>query len=286
MIRFGGPLLTNFSEVDYDPERYALLHKEKGYRAALAPAGLNISDTDKIQGLKKAFASQDIMIAELGIYNNMLDPDPAVQKASREAVMEGLAVADAIGARCFVGILGAFAPGLCRNAHVARNFTTDALDAAVELARYFIDTVKPQNTYFTFEAFPFNIIDGPDSIAALLMAVDRERFAVHMDLVNLVNCPRKYFDSGSVTRECCRLFGDRIVSAHAKDIRMIMPSISVMMEEVIPGQGNIDMAAYLAELHKLPIDIPLLMEHLDTEEEYAQGAAFIRKTASDLNIPI
>ena len=279
MIRFGAPVFPDFDALGRDPEAYTAAHERKGYRAAYLPSGLRPEDTVTIQALRDSMRKRDIMIAELGIYNNMLDTDPATRTSCRQDVLQGFAVAEAAGARCFTCILGTFAHGRCRDAHVAANLTDEAFDAAVELARYFIDEIKPKCSFFTFESFPFNVIDSPESIARLVSAVDRKHFGVHLDLVNLVNSPRTYFTSGALMRECIKLFGDRIVSAHAKDIRAILPSISVMFEEVIPGKGNIDMTTYLDELQRLPAQIPLMMEHLENEADYDSGTAYIRGTA-------
>jgi hypothetical protein len=41
-----------------------------------------------------------------------------------------------------------------------------------------------------------------------------------------------------------------------------------------------DYARYLSELSKLPVDVPLMMEHLKTPEEYLEGAQYIRKVGA------
>jgi len=38
--------------------------------------------------------------------------------------------------------------------------------------------------------------------------------------------------------------------------------MNVHFVEVIPGRGQIDYAAYLRELSRLPVDAPLMLEHL------------------------
>ena len=48
-------------------------------------------------------------------------------------------------------------------------------------------------------------------------------------------------------------------------------------EEVLIGEGNIDYFTLLAEIKKLPADIPAMLEHLETEEEYDRAAAAVRK---------
>jgi sugar phosphate isomerase/epimerase len=58
----------------------------------------------------------------------------------------------------------------------------------------------------------------------------------------------------------------------------------VHFAEVIPGRGEIDYATYLRELSKLAVDVPLMLEHLKTPEEYDEGRAYIRRVASQEGI--
>jgi sugar phosphate isomerase/epimerase len=43
----------------------------------------------------------------------------------------------------------------------------------------------------------------------------------------------------------------------------------------------VDYAAYLKELAKLPVDAPLMLEHLKTAEEYDEGRKYIQKVAAE-----
>jgi sugar phosphate isomerase/epimerase len=284
MIRLGGNLTLD-EETAADPVLLARAHTAKGYTAAYAPQ-IALSDTDRIQATKKAFADEGIMIAEVGFWQNMLDLDDATRAANREGMLDALARADALGAACAVNILGMYNTADDQDMHGARNFSEEAFDAAVELARYFIDTVEPEHACFTYEIYPFNVIDCPSVLERLLKAVDRDRFAIHMDLVNLMNCPRTYWRSAEVMRECISLFGDRIVSSHAKDVKLQPAALSVIMEEVIPGEGDLDLGAYMRELHALPHDVPFMLEHLPSAEAYDQGAAHLRTVAADEGISI
>ena len=51
--------------------------------------------------------------------------------------------------------------------------------------------------------------------------------------------------------------------------------------EVIPGRGSVDYRAYLIELAKLPVDAPLMLEHLKTAEEYDEGRNYIQKVGRE-----
>lgn len=296
MIRFGGPVFLDknikasgagesHGAAADDPVALAKFHKMKGFTAAYAPK-LDVRDSDKIRAVREAFAKEDVMIAEVGFWDNLVDLDEASRSANRQSMVEALALAEELGARCAVDIFGSYCRGNGNSRHSAKNFSDAAFDEAVEMARYFIDEVKPATSFFVYEIFPFSVVDSPAEIARLLKAVDRKQFGVHLDLVNLINSPRSYWSSGAIMGECIRLFGDRIVAAHAKDIKLKEPAISVILEEVIAGQGALDIAAFLRGLHQLPTVIPLMLEHLNSEAEYDRAAGHYRKIAAQESIAI
>ena len=56
--------------------------------------------------------------------------------------------------------------------------------------------------------------DGPDSYLELLEAVDRERFAVHLDVFNWMTSPRRYFYNEEFVDECFEKLGRYVKSCH------------------------------------------------------------------------
>ena len=54
--------------------------------------------------------------------------------------------------------------------------------------------------------------------------------------------------------------------------------------EVIPGRGQIDYRAYLRGLASMPVDAPLMLEHLKTAEEYEEGKSYIRKVGAEIGV--
>lgn len=295
MLRFGGPVFadtiaaaapgTSHGAPADDPAALARAHRLKGYTAAYAPR-VRLDDTARIQAIREAFASAGIMIAEVGYWDNLVDTDPETRRHNRQCMLDALALADALGAACAVDIFGSYCHGNGNSRHVAANFSEDAFDEAVAMARFFLDTVQPRTAFFTYEIFPFSVVDSPAMIERLIEAVDRPRFGVHLDLVNLINGPRAYWSSGEIIRECVRRFGGRIVAAHVKDIKLKEPAISVILEEVIPGQGALDMGAFVREIQRLPQPVPFMMEHLRSAAEYDQAAAYIRRVAEAEGIRI
>ena len=104
-VRLGGPI---FIKSD-DPRELAREHRRLGYSAAYCPDA-KTSDTEKIRAIRDGFDAENVVIAEVGAWKNMLDPDAAARKANLDYVTERLALADAVGARCCVDIAGSYNP--------------------------------------------------------------------------------------------------------------------------------------------------------------------------------
>ena len=276
-IRLGGPIFLKSS----DPRELAREHRKLGYSAAYCPEA-KIEDTALLREIEKAFAAENVVIAEVGAWVNMLDPDAAKRAKNLRYVVERLALAEAVGARCCPDIAGSYNPTVWYGPH-PKNLSREFFDATVENCRHVIDEVKPKRTRFTIEMMGWSLPDGPESYLKLIRAVDRAGFAVHMDVCNGINSPAKFYRSGDFIPECFRTLGPWIVSCHAKDLQWI-PELNVHFLEVIPGRGEVDYRTYLTELSKLPVDAPLMLEHLKTAEEYDEGKRYIMKVGSELGL--
>lgn len=273
-IRLGGPIFLRSA----DPAELAREHRRLGYSAAYCPPA-KLEDAGRVE---RAYAAENVAIAEVGAWKNMLDPDAAKRKANIDYVIERCALADAVGARCCVDIAGSYNPDIWYGMH-PKNLSKEFFDATVENCRRVIDAVKPKRTKFTVEMMPWSLPDGPDSYVELIRAVARPAFAVHVDVCNIINDPRKFYDSGAVIRDTFAKLGRWIASCHAKDLQWI-PEMNVHFLEVIPGRGKVDYRAYLTELSKLSTDAPLMLEHLKAPAEYDEGRAYIRKVGTETGV--
>jgi sugar phosphate isomerase/epimerase len=278
-IRLGGPV---FLKSD-DPRELAREHRRLGYSAAYCPEA-KAEDTARVREIEKAFAAENVIIAEVGAWVNMLDPDAEKRAKNLHYVAERLALAEAVGARCCPDIAGSYNPKVWYGPH-PKNLSQEFFDATVENCRRVIDEVKPKRTKFTIEMMGWNLPDSPDSYLKLLHAVDRPAFAVHMDVCNGINSPEKFYHNSEFISECFRKLGPWIASCHAKDLQWI-PEMNVHFVEVIPGRGEMDYRTYLSEISRLPVDAPLMLEHLKTAEEYDEGKRYIMKVASGAGLSL
>jgi len=60
----------------------------------------------------------------------------------------------------------------------------------------------------------------------------------------------------------------------------------VHLSETRIGTGNLDYAAYLTGLDGLGRDVPLMLEHLATAEDYALAAAEVRRIADRIGVKL
>jgi sugar phosphate isomerase/epimerase len=278
-VRLGGPVFLNST----DPAALAREHRRLGYSAAYVPETATLNDTALLRAIERAFAAENVCIAEVGAWKNMLDPDPVQRRRNLVYVTERCALADAIGARCCVDIAGSFNPSSWYGPD-PRNLSRDFFDATVENCRHVLDTVKPTRTRFTIEMMGWNLPDSPDAYIGLIRAVDRKAFAVHLDICNGINSPNRFYNNTAYIEECFRKLGPWIVSCHAKDLHWDI-EYNLHFREVPPGRGQIDYKTYLRCLSALGRDTPLMLEHLATEAEYDEGRAAILKTGKEAGIP-
>ena len=127
--------------------------------------------------------------------------------------------------------------------------------------------------------------DSPDSYLQLLQAIDRSGFAVHLDPVNLICSPQRFYNTPAFSRECFAKLGPHIKSCHAKDIAL-SGQLTTHLDEVRPGLGGLDYRVFLQELSPLDADTPLMLEHLPNEDEYRQAAAHIRAVAQEIGVSL
>lgn len=101
----------------------------------------------------------------------------------------------------------------------------------------------------------------------------------------MVVSPEIYFNNGELIKECFKKLGPYIKSCHAKDIILREDIYTPHLDEVRPGLGAFRYDVFLKELSKLQ-DVPLMMEHLNSPEEYKLAAVYIREVAGKNGIMV
>jgi len=274
-IRLGGPVFGDFK----DPQKWIDAVKAEGYSAAYCPVPVG-TDSYTVKAFEKAAKDADIIISEVGAWSNPISRNEKERNDAIKKCKDSLALADQIGAGCCVNITGS--RGEQWDGPDPENISGDTFDLIVQVTREIIDEVKPVRTFYTLETMPWALPDSPDSYLELIKAIDRKQLAVHLDPVNMINSPRRYYNNGAFLKECFEKLGPFIKNCHAKDIRL-QTNLTVHLDEVLLGTGGLDYKVFLTELCKLK-NVPLMLEHLKTREEYTQAATNVRVIAKSIGI--
>ncbi len=256
-----------------NPEEWIAEIHRLGLRAAAAPMTKEETAAVRDEYLRLA-KENDIVIGEVGVWNNVLHPD---ENKSREAIAyakEQLAFAEEIGARCCVNIAGA--AGEVWDGYYPENYAKDTYARIIDVTRDIIDSVNPKRTFFTLEPMYWMHPDSPEDYLKLLQDIDRPAFGVHMDYANMITSFEKYHNCEAFIEECFKKLGPYVKSVHAKDV-VLKHCPPVCIQETLPGTGRINFGKVFRLADQLDPDMPVFTEHLSGLPEYEKAVAYLQE---------
>ena len=123
------------------------------------------------------------------------------------------------------------------------------------------------------------IPSSPDEYLRLIEDVDRAEFGTHLDVVNMITTPRRYFFNDEFLEECFEKLHGTIVSCHLKDIRL-KEEYTFQLQECACGEGILDIEQYVRLASAEDPHMPMIIEHLTTDEEYEASVRYVRERLS------
>lgn len=278
-MKLGGSIAAPFESA----AQWGKLLEQSRFAAVTCPVTCAAPDSVVAEVLKEA-GRLGVVIAEVGVWKNPLSPDANERAAALKFAKDQLAFADEIGVACCVNIVGS--RGARWDGAYPDNYSPETYRAIVDSIRNIIDSVRPARAFYTIEPMPWMVPDGPDEYLRLIQDVDRERFAVHLDFVNMISSAKRFLFAGDFIEECFEKLGPFTKSCHIKDIRLEQP-FTTMLRETAPGEGRLDYARILRAADRLlPRDMPFLLEHMQTDAEYAKAYDYVAGVAQQEGIAI
>ena len=253
---------------------WAKINRELGLKTVVFPLDSTAPES-QINEYVKAAKENDLTIAEVGIWRNAIARDAKEAKENLEYSIRQLLLADRIKARCAVNVAGAYTGERWDGPH-RDNFSKECFEKTVKMIQTVIDEAKPENTYMTIEPMPWMLPTGPKEYLKLIDAVERDRFAVHMDIINMINSAERYFYSTEFLEECFELLGDKIKSCHLKDITLLQ-DFTFQLKECACGEGSFNIERYAELASNLDPDMPMIIEHLKADSQYLESVSYVRK---------
>ena len=260
------------------PSEWAARHRALGLKTVVFPVCC-LDSEETISAYKKAADDAGLGIAEVGVWRNTLAADPAERRKWIEYAAGQLRMADDIGAACCVNVVGTpYGPRW--DGGYRDNFSGELWTMAVKMIREIIDCVKPMHAKFCIESMPWMIPDSPQACLRLLEDVDRPEFGTHLDVVNMITSPRRYFYNDDFLRECFSVLKGTICSCHLKDIRL-KEEYTFQLEETACGSGSLDLELYAGLANAENPDMPMIVEHLSCDEEYLASVEYVKNRLKD-----
>ena len=255
------------------PQDWAEKHKSLGLKTVVFPVDCNAGQ-EKIDAYANAAQKAGLTLAEVGIWRNTLAADLDERKKMIDYAVNQLKMADYIGARCCVNVVGTpYGPRW--DGGYRENFGEELWQMAVKMIQEIIDRAEPKNTKFSIESMPWMIPSSPDEYVRLIKEVNRPAFGAHLDVVNMITSPERYFFNDKFLHECFDKLDGKICSCHLKDINL-KQEYTFQLEECACGKGTLDIELFAKLATEQDSQMPMIIEHLTTDEEYIQSVKYVR----------
>ena len=252
-------------------EEWAKKHCELGLSSVVFPCS-HTEKTAVIDSYVDAAKEYGLTIAEVGAWKNLLSPDGKEQKINFDYCKNQLELADYVEACCCVNISGA--KGRVWDGGYKDNYSQKTYEEIIETVQRLVDSVNPQKTFYTLEPMPWMHPDSPEDYLKMIKDINRKAFGVHLDIVNMISTPQRYLFNEQFTTEAISLLGKYTKSCHIKDV-LLENRLTVTLKEVLCGKGGFNLKNYIDRLDELDENMPVIIEHLNSEEEYLEGIQYI-----------
>ena len=254
-----------------------------GLAAIPAPNRLTSMSDDECVAFGEAARRLGLVVGETGMWDNLMTPDPDLRRARIDRVRTLLRKADLMGCRCVVTLVGSGHPSGSPLAPDAAMLTPDGVREFSEVVARILDGLALEHTRYGIEPWRNTFFFEPEDIAAFLDRVDHPALGLHLDLVNMVG-RRSYFDTTDLAARTIGLLSDRIVGAHLKDLLEDHEHLVLKWDEVLPGDGVMDLGAYLKGLATLDADLACFCEHLATDADYEAASIRLHAIAGEAGV--
>ena len=97
----------------------------------------------------------------------------------------------------------------------------------------------------------------------------------------MINSADRYFHPEEFVDECAEILGSRIRSCHIKDVHL-GERYTLRLNECGPGEGEFPLRHYVEKMNDIDPDMPVILEHLDTDEEYIRFMDYLKEELNGL----
>lgn len=240
------------------------------------PAVVDVAELERVRHVLRA---SGIRVVQAGGYRvSLVEPDDEARRAGVDTLRELFPALRCLGAEMFITGCGSHDPRSFYGPHPA-NHSTAARERLVESLERIRPWAEDAGVTVALECHLLTTLDSPETIRAVLDAVDSAAVRANFDPVNLIGDLRAAYDTGAAMRHMVDVVGDRYArSAHLKDV-VVGPGMPIELREAPPGTGLLDMDAFFAACASLGDRCPVIVEHL-AEQQTIEAISWLAAAAS------
>jgi sugar phosphate isomerase/epimerase len=233
------------------------------------------ADAPAVRRVKEAFDAAGLEAAQAnGWYECLVNPDDALRAAGvagLQALCRWGRLLDAATVHVRPGSLN---PRGHWRPH-SGNHTPETFDRLIASLRQVSAVAETEGVVLAIEGHVLSPLDSAQRIRELLDAVASPVLKFNTDPVNFVGAVRDAHDPRRVMDELFDTLGPATVAGHIKDCRL-GDGLVVHIEEVVPGDGTLDLGLFLRRFQECCPGGYLLIEHLPDEKIPRARAAVCR----------
>jgi sugar phosphate isomerase/epimerase len=210
-------------------------------------------------------------------------PDPAVRGAIAEKIGRGIVLARELEAQALLIRPGSLNPaGPWTPAR--ENHLPESIERLIDTLRPIAAQAEAMGVLLVLETHATSIMDSPELCRTVIDTVGIPALRLTMDVVNHFQTLRQVYDSGDRIDHIFDLIGGIAPIAHIKDI-VVQPRHVLHLDEIVPGQGELDIGRLLRRFHALYPHGYGLIEHLPIDQ-VPLAAANVRRIAAEYGVPL
>lgn len=236
---------------------------------------------EKCIKIRDTFRRYNLPIACISSYTNLVDPVPERRRANLDRLKKIIQHTHDLGSPYVPSETGTYHPDSDWTHH-PKNKTEEGYEECRDIIHELVNFAREHGVTFVVETYVNNVIGSIEESLRLFADIDDQHLALAMD-------PTNYFEEHNINdmeRTLNNIFNalsDKIVFAHAKDVKLVAADKGVQMTEVTateghslrgvgkielpaPGLGELNYDLYLQRLAKAQPNLPIIIEHLEEED--------------------
>jgi sugar phosphate isomerase/epimerase len=233
------------------------------------------AEADAVLAVKRAFDEAGLEVAQAnGWYECLVNPDDTLRADGVRGLQALCRWARLLDADTVYVRPGGLNPKGHWLAHPG-NHTPETFERLIDSLGQVCAAAQDEGVTLAIEGHVLSPLDSAQRVVELLDAVASPALKFNVDPVNFIGTVRDVHDTRRVLNELYDLLGAETVAAHAKDCRL-GDALVVHIEEVVPGDGTLDLGLFLRRFAACCPSGYVLIEHLPDEKVPAARKAVCR----------